>query len=251
MRKFYIFVYYLYNFIFSSLEKIFLYNKLDKKNFSKLLSDGFETVKLSNIFDIQPPEKVIRVNPYMTKDILDKNFLNHNLKNFFEINNLKEIISKRTGYNYSIDYIISYTTFKIPKAEKDKEIYANHWHLDKPFSKNTLKIIIPMSYQDYYNGEMKIFNLNQTKKLKKKNINFDNENYIEMRNKESEIFLFFPNLCFHKAGNPISNEGRKQLMMQLNPSKKWCLNENLYEKQFNIEPKFPFFNYINDNKKSL
>ena len=31
------------------------------------------------------------------------------------------------------------------------------------------------------------------------------------------------------------------MMLQLNPSREWKVNENIFEKQKKIEPKFPFF----------
>ena len=37
-------------------------------------------------------------------------------------------------------------------------------------------------------------------------------------------------------------------MIQLNPAKNWSINSNIYEKQFNLEPKFPFFNYMLEKK---
>ena len=35
----------------------------------------------------------------------------------------------------------------------------------------------------------------------------------------NEILIFSPNLCFHKAGKINNNKQRKQIMLQLNPSK--------------------------------
>ena len=40
------------------------------------------------------------------------------------------------------------------------------------------------------------------------------------------------------------------MMFQLNPSKQWSLNKNIFEKQKKIEPKFPFFLFF-DNKTEL
>ena len=103
----------------------------------------------------------------MSKDILKKEDISDIINFYFIENNLIKTIYSKTGYAYSIDYLISYTTFKIPSVELDKEIYANQWHLDKPFSKDTLKIIIPTNFHDYYNGGLKIFNFHQTQKNKK------------------------------------------------------------------------------------
>ena len=187
----------------------------------------------------------------MSKDIIKKKDI-LDLVNFYLINNdLKRIITKKTGFKYSIDYFISYTTYKIPDQELDKEIYANQWHTDKPFSKDTLKIIIPLNFQNYYNGGIKIFNLSQIILIKKNNSLLLSEKSFEMENKMGQVLLFYPNLCYHKAGNPEFEGGRKQIMLQLNPSNKWCLNQNIYQKQFKIEPKFPFFNYLLDKKNLI
>ena len=79
-------------------------------------------------------------------------------------------------------------------------------------------------------------------------MNFENERYFNMESKLFNILLFLPNMCYHKAGNPEINEGRKQLMIQLNPATRWTINNNLYKKQFKTEPKFPFFSYLFDKK---
>ena len=42
---------------------------------------------------------------------------------------------------------------------QQEEIYANHWHFDKPFSKNTIKIIIPLEQIDASLGAMKVLNI--------------------------------------------------------------------------------------------
>ena len=138
----------------------------------------------------------------MSKDILKKEDISDIINFYFIENNLIKTIYSKTGYAYSIDYLISYTTFKIPSVELDKEIYANQWHLDKPFSKDTLKIIIPTNFHDYYNGGLKIFNFHQTQKIKKNLSTTDIEKSFETKNQINEILLFHPNLCFHKAGNP-------------------------------------------------
>ena len=61
-------------------------------------------------------------------------------------------------------------------------------------------------------------------------------------------YFFFPKLCYHKAGNPLPNLKRDQIMIQLNPAKIWCINSKIYKKQFNIEPKFPLINYMLEKK---
>tara|TARA_B110000008_G_C16816223_1_gene502788 strand:+ start:160 stop:909 length:750 start_codon:yes stop_codon:yes gene_type:complete len=249
MKIIYFYICVIYNKIFSFIENIFLLNKKISKS-STLLSEGYELHKLNKINFILNPEKEIKLNNYITKYILKKEDIYKNLVSFFNNNNLKKIITDKTGFEYSVDYIIYYTTFKIPDSQTNKDLYANKWHNDKPFTKNTLKIIIPLNETENYNGGIEILNIQQTKKFKNFFVQYP-EKYFTMKSKLNHILLFLPNLCLHKAGNPDIKEGRKQIMIQLNPSNKWCLNKKIYQKQFNIEPKFPIFNYMFDGKIKL
>ena len=249
MNIIYFYICSIYNRIFTLIENIFLFNKKIIKS-SNLSIMGYELLKLNEVNFILDPEKEIKLNNYITKYILKKKDIYKNLVSFFNDNNLKNIITDITGYEYSVDYIICYTTYKIPESEINKNLYANKWHNDKPFTKNTLKIIIPLNETENYNGGIEILNKEQTIKAKKSKFKYL-ENYFTMESKLNHILLFLPNMCFHKAGNPNTKEGRKQIMMQLNPSRKWCLNKKIYQKQFNIEPKFPIFNYMLDGKIKL
>ena len=251
MKKIYLFICFLYNRIFTYFENLFLFNPSKQKEITNLSKKGFEIIKIKDDLILKNPEKVFKSNTFMSKDILKYDDIFEFIDLLFNKINLKNIITNKTGYEYSVDFIISYTTFNIPDLEQYKEIYANHWHTDKPFSKNTLKIIIPLNESLNYNGGIKIFDLLQTKNIKKKISFFDKEEYFNMESKINNILFFLPNICFHKAGIAQSVEGRKQIMLQLNPSTRWSVNKNLYEKQFKLEPKFPFFSYLFDKKKLL
>ena len=248
VKKIYILICIFYNKIFTYIEIFFLFKSSKKSFLSSLSKKGFEIIEFENNFSLKNPESVVTVNSYMTKDIIKNNDISDYIDLLFQKHDLKKIITNRTGYEYSIDFIISYTIYKIPNSELKNEIYANQWHNDKPFSENTLKLVIPLNYSDDYNGGIQILDLDQTKKFKKGNMNFEDESYFNMESKSFNILLFLPNKCYHKAGNPKINDGRKQLMIQLNPSRRWSINKNLYKKQFKIEPKFPFFSYLFDKK---
>jgi len=88
--------------------------------------------------------------------------------------------------------------------------------------------------------------INKAKSLTYTDDNINNEinllDYVEVVGDTKTIFLFNPNICFHRAGIPDKGKIRSQLMLQLNPSKYWQYSSNLYNKQFNIEPKFPMLN---------
>lgn len=250
MKKIYFFICFLYSELFSFLETFLLFDpqKILKK--SNILLEGYEILNFEHTLSIQTTEKEIKLNDYMTKYILNQDDIYESLSIFFKSNEFRNVITAKTGYEYSVDYIIYYTTYKIPESEKIRDIYANKWHNDKPFTKNTLKIIIPLNESDTYNGGIEILNLKQSKLYKKGQLKKEEEHFV-MKSKLGQILLFLPNKCLHKAGIPKINEGRTQIMMQLNPSKKWCFNKKLYEKQFKIEPKFPYLNYIFNGKINL
>ena len=105
------------------------------------------------------------------------------------------------------------------KKDTEKGWYANHWHRDKPFSKNTLKVVFPIEEITKLHGGIEIRNkVNQNKIFK-------------MIANKNEFLIFYPNKCYHKAGNPDFNLSRKQIMFQLNPSFEWKMNINLHKKQ--------------------
>jgi hypothetical protein len=76
------------------------------------------------------------------------------------------------------------------------------------------------------------------------------EQKLQVTLNKSDIFLFNPVFLFHRALSP-NNGVRFQIMMQLNPSNLWKVNQNIYYKQKYREPKFPFFNYFFDKNCDL
>jgi hypothetical protein len=55
----------------------------------------------------------------------------------------------------------------------------------------------------------------------------------------------------HNAGVPEKGHVRQQIMLQLNPSRNWKINNNIFYKQKKREPKFPVFSYLFDGKIKL
>ena len=86
----------------------------------------------------------ISVNNYFKRLIINKNDIILLIKKLFVENQLSNKITEITGYKYSIGFFLCYKTLHVPKSEEIKLIYANHWHKDKPYSSNTLKIILPI-----------------------------------------------------------------------------------------------------------
>lgn len=250
MKKIYQIICFVYCEFFTFLENIFYKKKLNNMN-SQLLDRGYELVKLNKRVLINHKEIEIKKNPYLIKNILSKKKIKDLIQNLFIENDLCNLITKKTGFKYSIDFIISYKTLHIPMSNSNSEVYANKWHNDKPFSKNTLKIIIPQNNIDIYGGGIEILNIYNSKMQKKNKLKISPDNIFQMLNKVGDILLFLPNLCYHKAGIPKEGAYREQIMIQLNPAKDWLVNNSIYKKQFKIEPKFPALNYFFDKKNSL
>ena len=48
----------------------------------------------------------------------------------------KRVLSRNSidNFSYSIDYLVSYKTFRIDDIDEKKDWYANHWHIDRPYA---------------------------------------------------------------------------------------------------------------------
>ena len=237
----------LYNFFFSTFEDIFF-----KKDFAedhKLNLEGYCKISDLNIpiIDVSKLEVNV-VNKYYKSFIFDKLQIQELLKNIFIKNKLADYIFNATGFSFSIDYITAYETSHIEGQEKSNSWYANLPHVDKPFTKNTLKVIIPIQKISKLNGPMKILDIRKSK-LSPKNIMV--KDYYQVTCDLNEVFVFSPNICLHNAGVPEKGYFRQQIMIQLNPSRVWKINKNIYYKQKKREPKFPIFSYLFDSRIKL
>lgn len=248
MKKFYKFLCLVYSQAITFWENNFL-SKAPVNNNYGINLNGFELIHKKSNSDIINNENEISINKYTIKKIVDKKTLFEFINHIFFIEKLSKNITDRTGFNYSIDFFINYQTSNVTQSDIGGDWYANKWHIDKPYSKNTLKVIIPLNDMTSGNyGGIQILNILQSKNINeiKRTDNFNN--FFEMRQNQDKLLIFYPQLCYHRAGNPSKNFTRNQIMIQLNPSKKWSINTNIYKKQFNIEPKFPFFNYMFENR---
>ena len=219
----------IYSKFFSITEKILLRNK--NVNFEKPLIK-FKNIS-KNAINYDEFEKIYQ-NKYLTKYIFPENKIVNTVKELFIKNRLSEKISNITGFNYSISFFTAYETKRISDQDFENEWYANQYHTDKPFSENMVKIFFSYEKIDEDNGPMLI----------------KSDQIFKATILEDEVILFAPNKFFHRASSP-KNGKRFQMMFQLNPSKKWNLNNNIFQKQKKIEPKFPFFSYFFDNKTDL
>ena len=151
MQKIYLFFTFFYTYFVSIYEIIYLkqknHDKINHKN--NIETKGFQEIDLIENLDLKfTSTNILNVNKYMEKNILMEDELFKLINYIFVERNLAEKIFMLTGYNYSIDFFILYKTFSIASGDADKPWFANHWHSVKPFSKNTLKIIIPISDLD-------------------------------------------------------------------------------------------------------
>ncbi len=245
MKSIYNLLTYIYNIISTFLE-----NKLLKKQTvsSDFLKKGYYKISNTKVLDLNYDSiPKLTINKYYKKLILSNDQLNKLINNIFIENKLIKNLTERTGFCYSIDFFTAYETSSISEQDQEKGWYANHPHIDKPYSKNTIKLIVPIQKITDNDGPMKIAS-------KEKSKNFPNINNHEFENvlcDVGDIFVFNPNLCYHYASSPNYGLTRKQMMFQLNPSAEWCVNKNIFSYQKIKEPKFPFFYYLFNPKKHL
>lgn len=235
-----------YNYFSTKIENIIFRRTIVRKN--TLTQKGFEIIKLDKKLNINlSNKKEVSKNKYFKKYILKKEDLEEILKNLFAKNNLKEILEKKLGFKYNVNFVLAYKTYNIKKEDQKNGWYANHWHKDKAYSKNIIKLIIPLQKINSGDGGIQIYDkINSRTNLDEIN----KRNIFVFKGTEKDLLIINPNECFHKAGNP-KFKPRSQIMLQLNPSFNWTKDKNLYEKQFYLEPKFPLLKSIISRTEKL
>ena len=153
---------------------------------------------------------------------------------------IRSLINEITGFKYSIDYLRIYENKHIEKNNKQfKNIREAHF--DKSFSRNMLKIFIPLNI-GVNSGPLKVFyiNANRLKSIYQKG----SKNCKYITGKGNQLYGVLANLCWHQEGNPDKDFSAKQIMFQLNPSDKWEFREDLYSRQLLTENKFSSFSSL-------
>lgn len=229
----------IYEKVFSNFESFFYISKNFKKknfffNYKFFNNINFRNIDYKN-FDI------IKVNKYLLKVLFPREVIIELIQDIFIKEKIAEEITKSTGFKYSIDFFTAYETHEINQKDLNKGWYANHFHKDKPYSSNMLKLFFSFNEITKRNGpmEIKIFDEKNNK-----------TQCIQVILRKNEVFLFKPSIMFHRATSP-ENGKRFQIMMQLNPSRNWSVNSNIFFKQRYREPKFPYFYYFFDKKCAL
>lgn len=188
-------------------------------------------------------------NKYQNLYIANSSSLYKLIDEIFTIE-FRNFLTSQTGFCYSIDYFLFYENLPIPNHKKHLPIYANNMHIDKPYSKNMLKIIIPINVFDHNYGPLIVAKKKGFSSYKG-NIKFNEFITFLSVKKNSIAHIFFPSQSFHKACIPKDNYSCLQFMIQLNPSSEWQINTSICNKQYKKEPKFPEINYLFDKKISL
>tara|TARA_A100001388_G_scaffold182021_1_gene136359 strand:- start:30817 stop:31569 length:753 start_codon:yes stop_codon:yes gene_type:complete len=232
----------------STFLQIYIFPKSKKKIFNRNFV-YFSYKEKNDLFRVNLDEFIYeKKNDFQSIFIFDENKIKFFIKKILN-KNFRDFITNKTGFVYSIDYFSFYRNFHIPNNQM-RSVYANFFHLDKPYSKNMLKIIVPISVTSFREGPL-IIKKSKPLVLKNQEPNQDDLFSFLSNKKENIIYAFHPSKCFHKASVPIKDKFCTQIMMQLNPSDKWKINSKIFDKQDKQEPKFPELINIFDSYKPI
>tara|TARA_Y100001978_G_C23653205_1_gene414574 strand:+ start:593 stop:1384 length:792 start_codon:yes stop_codon:yes gene_type:complete len=243
-KKIYSIICRFYSEILTLLENLFL--RIDSRTKYAIDENGFIKINKNSELEISKKkfdfiykdnQEILYSNKYQKKLILSEDSLKAVIRSIFD-RQFCDFLTSKTGFKYTIDFFGAYQNLPIPEKDKNQSWYANHYHLDKPNSKNMLKMFIPMSNIDIENGPLELLDIHQTKKYLYKKRNIDDVEKIYLVGDLGDIFLCKLNLCLHKARIPKEGKTTKLIMLQLNPSRKWYVNSKIYVRQFKREPKF-------------
>ena len=221
--------------IYSSLASL-IENTLLRKNSSDYNFNKSGLLKLRTKTDLKKELDFIRdhfKNKPLEKKLNDKQ-IKHFLEKLFSTEFRKEI-TYLTGFEYSIDY------FRII-INRRTNINKRIAHFDKSFSKNMLKIFIPINTINE-SGPLKVLNKKDSKLIKNGAFSSDFKKTSLLGDGEY-IYAVLPNQCLHEETIPDKNFSSINIMLQLNPSTRWCYRKNLGNLQVQSEPKFQSFTFL-------
>ena len=224
----------IYSLFFSFLENFFLKKRTSEYHFQKtgFFKFNFEE-DLTDILNLSVKSKD---NEYQSTRIISQRDVKKVLTLIFN-KNTREKITQITGFKYSIDH------FQIlENIHSLDENYKRSPHFDKSFSRNMLKIFIPINI-DLQNGPLKVWEKFLFLEIKNKN-KFNEYDPKLLLGQGNYIYGFNPNTCFHQLGNPDLGYQSQQIMIQLNPSLYWCFKQDLYKFQEFGESKFTSLSFL-------
>ncbi len=234
----------IYSTLIGFLEDIFYKNKKFKDSFSAFGVFKFELEFNANSF-IKKAKK-IRMDDALSIYCLKKEDVNKLIKKVFD-EKTQSLIYKKTGFVYSVDYLRIYENNHISEANNQFKIIREA-HYDKAFSRNMLKIFIPLNV-DLDSGPLKVSSVNSTELNQEYEIDSTNCTYVT--GSGELIYGILPNLCWHQEGNPQLESSSKQIMFQLNPSNRWEFRKDVYLRQIKTENKFSSFSSLFYKKQRI
>ena len=178
------------------------YLKSKYKNIKKISSHTNSHIKYeinlptSKVIDIKRVSKTLK-SKYQEILILEKDYIDEILNNIFDTK-FRNFIFEKTNLKYSIDYFLLYENKYINKKFQSESIYANHMHIDKPFSPFTIKIFIPINIISDKYGPLEV-------KISKSN-SYSSSSYNSMdfikffsQKDSTNIYIFNPSENYHRA----------------------------------------------------
>ncbi len=244
VSKAYSFFCWFYSGLISLCEGFFLKIDIEEKSaldtfgFQQIVKDTFPGVsrtKFDFVFD--ECSEIFNVNNFHKRVILSKDNLKAVIEQIFD-KEFCAFLTAQTGFKYSIDFFGAYMNLPLPYEERNQPFYANSFHLDKPNSKNMLKLFIPMADIGLEDGPLEILSLSNTRNVFNKRKKIASSDITYLICSMGDIFMCRLNKCLHKAGIPEKDKCTKLIMIQLNPSFRWYISSKLYKRQYLTEPKF-------------
>ena len=234
----------IYSGLMGFLEDIFYKDKEFKHSFYKSGVFNFELAFNAN--SVVKNEKEISMDESLSIYCLRQKDIKKLIKTVFD-KRAQSLISKITGFKYSIDYIRIYENKHVSETN---QLFKNirEAHYDKSFSRNMLKIFIPLNI-DLDSGPLKVSFINSSNLTKVYESESSECTFIT--GKGEMIHGVLPNLCWHQEGNPKEKSSAKQIMFQLNPSNRWEFRKDLCLRQIKTENKFSSFSSFFVKKDSI
>ena len=235
----------IYSRLMGLLEDIFFKNKKHQESFNKTGVFKFELPFNAN--SLIRNAKKIRMDEFLSIYCLREKEVKKLINKVFD-KNTQSLIFKKTGFKYSIDYLRIYENNHIRETNQRAK-FVREAHYDKSFSRNMLKIFIPLNV-DLNSGPLKVSFINCTNNFSKA-YESDSKNYTFLIGAGEYIYGVLPNLCWHQEGNPKEDSSAIQMMFQLNPSNRWEFREDIHLRQIKTEDKFTSFSSFFFKKLSL
>tara|TARA_B100000212_G_C27234112_1_gene472925 strand:- start:28 stop:777 length:750 start_codon:yes stop_codon:yes gene_type:complete len=221
----------------------FKFRKFEIKNLESECLKYTNKANLNDILDLDKKE-IIKSLYQETFIFNDKEIMQ--LLRFIFDEEFKKFLQEKNNCCFSVDFLSIYKNKYLTFDESLNSIYANLFHIDKPFSKYTLKVFIPVNVKSDEFGPLEVKVINPLKESKK----YKGKEYIKLfaENKHTNIFLFNPSQNYHRACVPKEKKVSINIIFQLNPSRYWSYSSQLYKRQFKVEPNFPEIRNFNSKR---